>query len=331
MFMAESRNTIMMIQDSLKLAAPVILDEAGKLGIEVPVFGYESRFFPGIATEEQLEYNIDDIDDPVSQSQKLTVIASEFLELIDGFDSLAQYERHDIDTIRQLVPEKINEVEIRRFEMLLHNLQSSFDSYVIHRGHQFDKRELKQLRSHFSIAFHILQVMGRLLHFFERHLQATAYKDTYRNVSSSLTEIIGPDALLDRAVNYCLYYTCQFFSSGKKIAVEVLNKNIARSSIKVGIPRERGFHSRPSLLVAKIVQHYGGEVELVVNGDRFDASSVLDIQWAGGKINKEDVREVEFQGDSRALQDLLILAGVNYGEDSMGKGVPLPPELSYLR
>ena len=331
MFMAESRNTIMMIQDSLKLAAPVILDEAGKLGIEVPVFGYESRFFPGIATEEQLEYNIDDIDDPVSQSQKLTVIASEFLELIDGFDSLAQYERHDIDTIRQLVPEKINEVEIRRFEMLLHNLQSSFDSYVIHRERQFDKRELKQLRSHFSIAFHMLQVMGRLLHFFERHLQATAYKDTYRNVSSSLTEIIGPDALLDRAVNYCLYYTCQFFSSGKKIAIEVLNKNIARSSIKVGIPQERGFHSRPSLLVAKIVQHYGGEVELVVNGDRFDASSVLDIQWAGGKINKEDVQEVEFQGDSRALQDLLILAGVNYGEDSMGKGVPLPPELSYLR
>jgi len=79
-------------------------------------------------------------------------------------------------------------------------------------------------------------------------------------------------------------------------------------------------------LVAKIVQHYGGEVKLCVKEDRFDASSVLDIQWAGGKIQKENISEVVFKGDSRALEDIEILAGVNYGEDTMGKGVPLPSE-----
>ena len=93
----------------------------------------------------------------------------------------------------------------------------------------------------------------------------------------------------------------------------------------------RGFHSRPSLLVAKIVQHYGGEVELCVGEDRFDASSVLDIQWAGGKIQKENLNQVTFEGDTRALKDIEILSGVNYGEDTMGKGVPLPRELLYLR
>jgi class 3 adenylate cyclase len=83
--------------------------------------------------------------------------------------------------------------------------------------------------------------------------------------------------------------------------------------------------------VAKIVQHYGGQVEMVVGEDRFDASSVLDIQWAGGKIQKENLERVIFEGDERALQDIEILAGVNYGEDSMGKGVPLPRELKYLK
>jgi hypothetical protein len=82
--------------------------------------------------------------------------------------------------------------------------------------------------------------------------------------------------------------------------------------------------------VAKIVQHYGGEVKLQVGEDSFDASSVLDIQWAGGKVKKEEVEIVAFTGDSRALNDLVILAGVNYGEDHMGKGIPLPKELSYL-
>jgi phosphotransferase system HPr-like phosphotransfer protein len=99
----------------------------------------------------------------------------------------------------------------------------------------------------------------------------------------------------------------------------------------VGIPLKLGFHSRPSLLVAKIVQHYGGQVDLCIGADRFDASSVLDIQWAGGKINKENLTEVVFEGDARALRDIEVLAGVNYGEDTMGKGVPLPNELKYLR
>jgi hypothetical protein len=58
---------------------------------------------------------------------------------------------------------------------------------------------------------------------------------------------------------------------------------------------------------------------------------VLDIQWAGGKIQKEKISQVVFEGDSRALHDIQVLAGVNYGEDTMGKGVPLPKELSYLK
>jgi len=40
---------------------------------------------------------------------------------------------------------------------------------------------------------------------------------------------------------------------------------------------------------------------------------------------------VVFEGDSRTLKDIQILAGVNYGEDTMGKGVSLPKELNYLK
>lgn len=330
-FADEARDTLMMIQGSLELAAPIILDEARTLGIEIPVNGYDPDFFPDIATPEQLEQNIDDLDNRKEQRKNLTIIATEFLDLIKTFEPLSFYERYTSEQIRQIVPLKVNEVGIRRFEMLLHNLQSSFDSYVIHGGFFHGNRKLKQLRSHFSVAFHLLQVMGRLLHFYERHLFDVDYKDVYKHVSESLTELIDPDVLLDRCVNYCLFYAWQFLSSGQRLASEILNENIERASITVGIPKERGFHTRPSLLVAKIVQHYGGEVQMVLGNDRFDASSVLDLQWAGGKIKKEDMEEVVFEGDTRALEDLRILAGVNYAEDSMGKGVPLPKQLSYLR
>lgn len=322
--------TAMFLNQTLAKLAPVILAEASRLGIPVPDDPAGPEDFPGITTSEMLANTIDD-ESKHTQKERIVTIASEFLSIAGHFDQLGFYEPCSQEEISQLVPSKVNEVEIRRFEMVVHNLQSSFDTYVIHGGFRFADRKLKELRSYFSVVFHLMQSMGRLLHFYERHLHEAGYKNIYKQVRDKLTQIIDPHRLLDHTVNYALFYACHYLSAGKDVAHEILNENIERDRIKVGIPVKLGFHSRPSLLVAKVVQHYGGQVELVVGDDRFDASSVLDIQWAGGKIQKENISEVIFEGDLRALNDIEILAGVNYGEDTMGKGVPLPKELKYLR
>ncbi|MEN8245656.1 MAG: HPr family phosphocarrier protein [Thermodesulfobacteriota bacterium] len=318
------------LTESLMKLAPFILEEARRLDIQIPEMTFTHQDFPGITTTEILKYDIDDEAKDL-QAKNIVKIASDFLRIAKKFDGFGFYEPYNMEKILEIVPGKVNEVEIRRFEMLVHNLQSSFDTYVIHGGYRFGNRKLKQLRSYFSVVFHLLQMTGRLLHFYERHLHEAGYKNIYKKVQEQMTAVVNPEILLDRTINYGLYYVCHFISKGKDLAREILNENIERASIAVGIPVTLGFHSRPSLLVAKIVQHYGGEVELCVGEDRFDASSVLDIQWAGGKIQKEQISEVVFEGDNRALADLQILAGVNYGEDSMGKGVPLPTELKYLR
>ncbi|MBI5896631.1 MAG: HPr family phosphocarrier protein [Desulfobacterales bacterium] len=310
--------------------APVIIAEAKRLGIASPTSTFGPEDFPGTTTGEMLPFSIDDEAKDL-QKKYIVKIASEFLGISTRFDPLGFYEPYSIEEIRRLIPFQVNEVEIRRFEMVLHNLQSSFDTYVIHGGFRFGNRKLKNLRSYFSVVFHLLQMMGRLLHFYERHLHEAGYKNIYKKVQDRLASLIDPDQLLAHTVNYGLYYACHYLTTGKDLAREILNENIERGRIQVGIPVQLGFHSRPSLLVAKIVQYYGGQVELVIGEDRFDASSVLDIQWAGGKIQKENINQVVFEGDVRALNDIQILAGVNYGEDTMGKGVPLPKELKYLR
>jgi len=330
LFREQGEKTLAFLNDLLCNIAPVIIDEASRLNIDIPQEAFGPSDFPSITTSEMLKYDIDD-DAKDVQKRNIVKIANEFLALAASFDTLNFYEPYGKEEIFALVPEKVNEVEVRRFEMLVHNLQSSFDTYVIHGGFRFGDRKLKSLRSFFSVVFHLLQMMGRLLHFYERHLHEAGYKNTYKRVQEALSSLVDPVMLLDRTVNYGLYYACHYLNSGKKLAREILNENIERSAITVGIPVKLGFHSRPSLLVAKIVQHYGGQVELVVGEDRFDASSVLDIQWAGGKIQKEKIAEVTFEGDTRALADIQILADVNYGEDTMGKGVPLPDALSYLR
>jgi len=329
-FKEKGYQTLDFLANVLISMAPVIIKEARRLHIPVPEKGFDPEEFPGVATSELLEYDIDD-EDRDQQKENIVQIASDFLNIAGTFDQLGFYEPFSINEILEIVPSKINEVEIRRFEMLVHNLQSSFDTYVIHGGYRFGKRKLKQLRSSFSIVFHLLQMTGRLLHFYERHLYEAGYKNIYKIVQDKLSGMIAPDALLDYTINYGLYYACHFLTTGKQLAREILNENIERASITAGVPVKLGFHARPSLLVAKIVQHYGGQVELCVDSDRFDASSVLDIQWAGGKIQKEGIPEVRFEGDVRALNDIEILASVNYGEDTMGKGVPLPKELKYLK
>jgi phosphotransferase system HPr-like phosphotransfer protein len=329
-FENSSRETLDFLTFSLRKLAVVIVDTARQLNIPIPRDCFSHNDFPGVTTSEILDYDIDDVNRD-QQKKNIVKIASEFLSIASNFDQLGFYEPLEYQEIMQIVPDKVNEVEIRRFEMLVHNLQSSFDTYVIHGGFRYGNRKLKQLRGYFSCVFHLLQIIGRLLHFYERHLHEAGYKNIYKKVQEQLSELVDPEKLLDRTINYGLYYVCHYLNTGKKLASEILNENIERSSIRVGIPVKRGFHLRPSLLVAKIVQEFGGQVEMLVGEDRFDASSVLDIQWAGGKIAKEDIKEVVFEGDTRALRDIQILAKVNYGEDTIGKDIPLPKELKYLR
>ncbi len=329
-FIEEGRKTSDFITASLMKIAPIAIEEAKRLNIGIPEGSYDQANFPGVITGEMLDYDIDDYEGG-NQSENLVKIASQFINIVKKTDHLTFYKPYSTDEIVAMVPEKVNEVEIRRLEMLIHNLQSTFDSYIIVGGYRYGNRKLKQLRAHFSVILHILEVQGRLLHYYERHLFEVGSINIYQKVRARLKAVVDPDVLLDKTINYCMFYACHFLSSGKKVAQDILNENIEKSIINVVIPQTRGFHNRPSLMVAKIVNHFGGKVELIVNGDRFDASSVLDIQWAGGKINKENVTEVSFEGDARALEDIKILASVNYAEDSMGKGLPLPKELRYLK
>jgi phosphotransferase system HPr-like phosphotransfer protein len=328
-FKKEGEVTLDFLTRTLMGMTPVILEEARLHAISIPKERFVADDFPSITTSDLLRYDIDD-QDKDSQKKNIVKIANDFLNITKDFDQLKFYDPYDYEGILALVPDKVNEVEIRRHEMLLHNLQSSFDTYVIHGGFLYGNRKLKQLRGFFSVVFHLLQMVGRLLHFYERHLHEAGYKNTYKVIQDRLSTLVDPATLLDRTINYGLFYAGHFLTAGQELAREILNENIERARIVVGIPQKLGFHARPSLLVAKIVQHYGGKVEMCINDDRFDASSVLDIQWAGGKIQKEKLSEVVFEGDSRTLKDIEILASVNYGEDTIGKGVPLPVELKYL-
>jgi phosphotransferase system HPr-like phosphotransfer protein len=329
-FLGEGEKTHTFLVQTLQRLAPAILEEALRLDIPMPEEPFTVADFPRVSTSQILEADIDSQESSPNHQSILTV-ANEFISIAKAVDNIGVRGRQEGGDLHSLVPARVNEVKIRRIEMVIHNLQSSFDSYVVFGGYHQGDEDLKRLRGHISVVLHLLEISGRLLHFYERHLRDLPFKNEYKKVRDKMAALVDPDQLLDRTVNYGLLEASRFLIKGKGLADQILNQYLERDSITVGVPQDLGFHSRPSLMVAKVVQHYGGKVEMLVGEDRFDASSVLDLQWAGGKLKKEKLEQVVFSGDRRALQDLKILASVNYGEDRMGKGIALPKELDYLR
>lgn len=315
---------------SLNRICQALLDEAGRLGLDIPHSGIKPEQLSNLSTDQLLESDIAD-QDLLEEQKNIVRITTAYLNISKEFESLGFFKQFPIEELQSIIPRKGNEEILRKFEMAIHNLQSSYDTYVGRQTHRPEGYQLKRLRDHISIALHLLELGGRLSHFYERHIFDVGHNDFYRQIQGLIRETIDPPDLLNAIVNYAIFYCNEYLAKGKPVAQDLLNRYIERSEITVGVPVKLGFHSRPCMLVAKIVQHYGGQVEMVVGDDRFDASSILEMQWAGGKVHREDRLQVTFRGDSRALADIQILASINYGEDTMGKGIPLPPELSYLK
>jgi phosphotransferase system HPr-like phosphotransfer protein len=307
-----------------------LIAETKKMGLKLSPSTLVPKQFTKLSSNRFLEFDILP-QDLYDEKQHIVRITTAYLNIVRDFEALGFYKRFALEELSQLIPAKISEEILRKHEMIIHNLQSSYDTYI---GRDFSRSEstkFKSLRDHISISLHLLELSGRLSHYFERHLYDVGRSGVYLEIQQLLGQLVNADFLLDAIINYAVLSCNEYLSKGKSLAQSLLNQFIEHAEIIVGVPVKLGFHSRPCMLVAKIVQHYGGQVEMVVNGDQFDASSILDLQWAGGKVHRENLSQVKFQGDARALADISILAGINYGEDTMGKGIPLPPELSYLR
>jgi phosphotransferase system HPr-like phosphotransfer protein len=307
-----------------------LIQETKKMGLRLPPTTLTRKQFANLSSNRFLEFDILP-QDLYDERQHIVRITTAYLNIARDFEMLGFYKRFPTADLASIIPARINEEILRKYEMIIHNLQSSYDTYIGRDASRSEGSKFKSLRDHISISLHLLELSGRLAHYFERHLLDVGRSGIYLEVQQLLASLINSEFLLDAIINYAVFSCNEFLVRGKSLAQTLLNQYIEHGEITVGVPVKLGFHSRPCMLVAKIVQHYGGQVEMIVAGDRFDASSILDLQWAGGKVQRENLSQVKFAGDTRALADIAILASINYGEDTIGKGIPLPPELSYLR
>jgi len=296
----------------------LIQEEAYRLKISFPPKGLSEKYYYDIPPNKILPPTFD--EEVKNDKENIIKICSQYTNTTEEFEELKCNRFYSPKQLLEMVPEKVNEEMIRKFELSMHNLESVYDTYVKDTTLEAKDPLFNQLRTQISINLHLLEIARSLVHFFERH----------EKINTLLENEIKSNNIPTAVVNWALYYTNQIMQASKGLTDEILQKYAPMDSIELPVPKNLGFHLRPSTLVAKVVNHYGSNVYMMVGNDKFDAKSVLSVTWAGGKIAREKIEDVTFVGDKRTLEDLKILASVNYGENHMGKDRPLPKKLSYL-
>jgi hypothetical protein len=176
----------------------------------------------------------------------------------------------------------VSEENLRTLELKFHNLQSLYDTYVSKTDTEILDKDLSILRGHISVVFHILTVATSLSHYYERHLGAVNEED-----ERFKQQMVHPVTLLAFIIDYCIEYMKLYIESTKKLCHDMLKRYSEIGEITVPVPRYRGFHVRPSTLIALIANHYGSELTMCLGNQKYNAAIPLDLFRANEMINSE--------------------------------------------
>jgi phosphotransferase system HPr (HPr) family protein len=221
----------------------------------------------------------------------------------------------------RMIPIKLDEKKARKLKSIIHGVQSDYDTYVKNTEVEKVNPDLKLLRGFISIPLHLLEMVRWLSHFYERHEDAIRQSEE----TAKIAAIVDKWAVLNRIHNFGYFYSDQYMRQARKVAEKILNLYVKPVQYELPVP-PKGFHARPSTYISLVVNEHGTDVFLLVDDQKYNAKSVMNLMMAAGIIYDKGLKTVIFEGDQRVLDDIKILAANNYCEDG-----EIPRELNYLR
>lgn len=320
-FHAEAQKTLVFLNQSILNLFAEVCKAGAANQLVIPAESVDPEEFADIETNQRLPRNIEENhvknedERIIDLCHKIHNVAKMMMEIDLGLI-------HDEEKLRKVIPAKIDERKARLLKNMIHSVQSDYDTYLKNTHIEQSYPVLKVLRGYISLPLHLLETVVWLSHFYERH------EDEIRSdeCKTKITTLVNKNTLLDRIVNFVFFHAGYFLQKGDKLS-DNLFKNLSKTvSYELPVPKPLGFHARPSTYISLIVRQHEGEAYLIVDGERYNAKSVMSLLQAGGAIADKGYETVIFEGDKQILDDIRILAKYNYCEDQK-----IPKELDYLR
>jgi hypothetical protein len=220
-----------------------------------------------------------------SGAEKVTMLATAFLNLASASEDIRAASRAKPEEYAVCLADSLREERLRSLEFQFHNLQSQYDTHVA--GTEAERRDtdLPILRGHASVVLHLLKTATLFAHYYERHVSRPPC-----NSQVPFPAPVRGDVMLGAMMDYSITFIDQYIGSAVSLCQEILKRYAEVGQIEVPIPRYRGFHVRPSTMIAKLVLHYGSKVQMHLADEIYDASSPLDLFRANEKINAQKRR-----------------------------------------
>ncbi|WP_319475674.1 HPr family phosphocarrier protein [Marispirochaeta aestuarii] len=268
-FLAATKKTLKESTAALKNSMENLLKEAEHHGLEPGevVQDFSEHLPEGTLRQDRPRRHLE------NPGPTIVNLATTFLNLSEDTELFGIRDRNKHLRYLDYVPEPVSEARIRNMEHALHSLQSTYDTYLLDSDAEERDEDLLVLRGHVSTIFHLLETGTVLSHYYERHML------------NQDAVVIGEDTLLSVLIDYILAFSSRFFNAARELCRNIIHSYAVQGTISVPVPQYRGFHVRPSTLVAKIVTHYGSDVTLRLNGQSFNAASPLELFRVNEAIN----------------------------------------------
>ena len=322
-FLREVARTLTFADTSLRRLLHATLEEAAAaMGRALPRRRRERAEAPDRGRRYLLPHDIDEVA-AMNDREKIAELASLYIAHKYALDKLFDGRRvTDVAAMRRYVLEVSDEEQCRYFQTRIHNLQSKYDTFVKATAAEQQDPDLKRFRGYVALALHLIECMTRLVHFYERHENDVRSEQ----VKNRIAALIDKDEVLDRALNFCLYYTHAYLEEGLPVAEGLVERYTSQERIVLELPEGVHIHIRPASLIAGIVKHHGTPVRVTIGSDTRYAGSALDVLMAAGANSGN--RRIIFEGDTAPLRDLRLLFDHRLGEDGLSR---FPRRLSYLK
>jgi len=280
-FAKATEETLEFTANVLKQAANQILTKAELLDLPVPSERLREQSYTEELPSGCLPHDC--------QTRKIEVVAETVTLLTTAFLNLA-VDSEDIRAANRIKPEKfasyvrdsVSEKKLRTLELRFHNLQSLYDTYVSGTEAALLDTDLPVLRGHISVVFHLLRTATLFVHHYERHVNKELCDSPGRQ-----EPIVKAKVLLDVLMRYSVTHINLYIGCAEHLCHEMLNRYAEIGEVVVPVPPYRGFHVRPSTLIAKLVLYYGSAIQMELDDEVYDASSPLGLFRANEKINAQ--------------------------------------------
>jgi hypothetical protein len=285
-FIEATDQVIEQLTAALTSTAHNILDQASRCGLDTT--NIEPTFKP--CGEDVVEFRLPSdrtVRHVAKVGEVVVYLATRFLNLSEDRDVRTVLREPADNDYASYVPEPISEEQVRIVESRFHNLQSLYDTYIFESDIEQQNPDLRYLRSHISVIFHLLETATALSHYYIRHMSSLR-----RDVMSEMRYPMSQEALLTLLFEYPIHYSRLYLESAVALCQQMIRSYSEETQIEVPIPSYRGFHVRPSTLVASIVAHYGSDVTMTLNGHEYNAATPLELFRANEDINAMKRRRI---------------------------------------